>query len=330
MTEQQNPTAAAAATTATAATAATTAADDVQVCHTWHGGPVRVIRGPLGQMRRHVPTFNRRLGGRQGFRITRSPMPGHDGPETPVAEVTPVYHLVQHRDVLDEVSARIDQADPGAAARAPATMILGPDERRMDLTVGLPSMMFTPGDGYCIEGRVSLRNSVDKSCALFGGVGYLRMVCANGMMGWDGHRMRRVHNGPRVLPTVMAHVSAQLGNIAPERARLNHLLDRRVNATQIAGLVDTVIPRKWGRWEAVQVWHVAVHGLYGVPVFQTDRPPHQVPLRTINSAPGACAPVTNLYHLMQALSYVASRSSPYETRLNWLGQVHDIVQPLLN
>ncbi len=317
MTDQQN-------------TAAATAADDVRVCHTWYGGPVRVVRGPLARMREHVPTFNRRLGGRGGYRITRSPRPSHDGPETHVVDVTPVYHLVQHRDVLDEVAARIDRADPGAAAGAPATMILGPDERRMDLTVGLPSMMFTPGDGYCIEGRVSVRNSVDKSCALFGGVGYLRMVCANGMMGWDGHRMRRVHNGPRVLPTVMGHVSAQLGSIAPERARLNRLLDRKVDAAQIADLVDHVVPRKWGRWEAVQVWHVAMHGVYGVPVFQTDRPPHRVPLRTAEAARGACAPVTNLYHLMQALSYVASRSTPYERQLAYLGQVYSIVEPLLN
>jgi hypothetical protein len=316
MTEQQD----------TAATA-TAIADDVRVCHTWCGGPARVVRGPLAKMRDHVPTFNRRLGGRRGFRITRNPLPGQDGPEKQLAEVTPVYHLVQHREVLDAVAARIDKA--GVAVGAMATMVLGPDERQMDLTVELPSMMFTPYDGYCIDARVNVRNSVDKSCALFGGVGFLRMVCANGMVGWDGTRMRRVHNGPLVLPTVMAHVAGQLGAIGPEQQRLNALLDCKVDVTQVAELVDTVLPRKWGRSDAVQVYHVARYGRYGIPEISPGQPPHHDRIKWSFEAPGACAPVTNLYHLMQALSYVASRSTPYETRLARLGEVYAIVEPLL-
>ena len=303
---------------------------DVQVCQSWCGGPVRVVRGPLGKLRRQVPTFHRRLGdGPYRYRITRRPMPGQDGPETHVADVTDSYCLVQHGDVLDGVQAGVDRAaGGGVGAAATATMVLGPDERRMDLTVDLPWAAFTPADGFAVGGQVSIRNSVDTSCALFGGVGYLRWACHNGMMGWDGHRMRRVHNGPRVLRAVLAHVADRLRWTGPDRGQINRLLDCRVDAGQVADWVDTVVAARWGRWDAVRVYHVALHGVYGDPVRQADRPPHRVPLRHAAPAAAACAPVTNLYHLMQALSYVASRSDPYETRLTRLVQVQPMVEPL--
>lgn len=48
-----------------------------------------------------------------------------------------------------------------------------------------------------------------------------------------------------------------------------------------------------------------------------------------HEAAGACAPAGNACHLMRALSYVASRSAPYESRLTHSARVHALVGPPL-
>jgi hypothetical protein len=306
-----------------------TSDQNVQVCDSWCGGPVRIVRGPLAAMRDQLPVFNRRLGGRSGYRITRT---ASSGEEADVADVTGVYHLVQHRDVVDALLQRLSaEIGDGVAARtAPATMVLGPRECRMDLTVDLPYVRHTPRDGYRIGGQVSVRNSVDKSCALYAGFGFLRWVCSNGMFAWDGRRARKVHNQCRILRAVMDHVTEQLRQGVKGLRLFDALLDRPVRSADLGAWTDAVVARGWGRWDAARVYHVAVHGVYGEPERRTDVAPHLLALSAGRPAAGACAPARNLYHLMHALSYVASRSTPYERRLTRLVQVHQMVEPLLN
>ncbi len=295
----------------------------------WLGGPARVIRGPLGRMREHVPVFNRRLGGPEGYRVTANPLtPG--GPERVVAGTSSTYWLVQHRDLIDSVQQELSDHGDAAAADAAAMMVLGHGDRQMDLTVHVPWPAYRPADGHLVAGRVSVRNSVDRSTALYGGVSFLRLICTNGMVGWTGPRMRRIHNCPQVLNTVMRHVSQELANSRGQRKQLDALLDKRIDRGAVAGWVDQTVTRKWGKHDAARVYHVAINGEDGDVDLRLGEPAHACPLNERRAAAGACAPVTNAYHLMQALSYVASRATPYEARLSRLMQVSALVEPLLN
>ncbi len=302
---------------------------EMPTSYLWLGGMARVIRGPLGRMREHVPVFNRRLGGPEGYRITANPLtPG--GPERFVAGISSTYQLVQHRDVIARVQEELSDHGDAAAADAAAVMILGQCDRQMDLTVDVPWPAYRPSDGHLVAGRVSVRNSVDRSTALYGGVSFLRLICTNGMVGWTGPRMRRIHNCPRVLNTVMRHVSQELANSRGQRKQLDALLNKRIDRGAVAGWVDQVVTRKWGKYDAARVYHVAINGEDGDVDLRWGELAHDLPLTERREAAGACAPVTNAYHLMQALSYVASRATPYEARLSRLMQVSGLVEPLLN
>jgi len=102
-----------------------------------------------------------------------------------------------------------------------------------------------------------------------------------------------------------------------------------VGTDRLASWVDEVVTRKWDRWDAARVFHVASAGQDGWVPYRTDVPPHRLQLNDATPAPGACAPAANAYHVMQALSFVASRVPWLQDRYARLAGIPRLLEPLL-
>jgi hypothetical protein len=170
---------------------------------------------------------------------------------------------------------------------------------------------------------------VDRSCALTGSVEFLRKICSNGMVGWSGIPFRRIHNRPQVLWLIRRDLTRQFDALRDDISRFERLFATPVATDRLATWVDEVIARKWGRADAARVFHVATTGQDGWVRSRTDVPPHRQQLQDAVPAPGACAPVANAYHVVQALSFVASRVPWLQDRYARLAGVPGLLEALL-
>jgi hypothetical protein len=89
---------------------------------------------------------------------------------------------------------------------------------------------------------------------------------------------------------------------------------------------DKVIAEEWNIGAAARVCHIARTGWDGIvaPVFDR-RPAH---LRTVSSdeeVPGACAPVGNLYHVSQVLSWLSGNRTTIEEQEHWTRKIPSLI-----
>lgn len=295
----------------------------------WGRGRIRIFRGKLPELRRHVPRFELRLGAWSDKVVVRQPLNAWES-ERIVGRVSNRYTLVQHHDVLDAAEALLArfEAEPKDSN---AEIVMTPHGERMDLTVELPTAKYTPADGYALAARMRLLNTVDASTALFGNIEFLRKICSNGMVGWRGSpRVRRTHVQVMPLPQVRNRLLSQFDQLEDDTAYFEKMLSHPIDRDQLAQWVDDVVATQWDRWAAARVFHVAASGHDGNVICRTDVPPHRLALENAMLAPGACAPARNVYHVAQALSFVASRLVSWSDRYRHLAGIPRMLDPLMN
>ena len=56
--------------------------------------------------------------------------------------------------------------------------------------------------------------------------------------------------------------------------------------------------------------------------------PHQLPISNTDAVPGACAPVVNLFHVSQALSWIARTRSTMPERLGYVKAIPGLMEQL--
>jgi len=294
----------------------------------WGRGRTRIIRGTLSELRRLLPRFELRFGVRSDKVVVRQPLNATES-ERIVARVSNRYSLVQHHDVLDAAEALLPrfEAEPKDAL---AEIVMTPRGERIDLTMDLPSNSYTPSDGYALATRMRLRNSVDTSTALFGSIEFLRVVCSNGMVGWRGSPVRRTHVQFLALSQVRNRLLSDFDQVGEDRAYFEEMLVHQISREQLVQWVDEVVANQWDRCAAARVFHVAASGCDGDVICRRDISPHRLALQNIMPAPGACAPASNVYHVAQALSFVASRLVSWSDRYRYLGDIPRLLEPLMN
>ena len=176
----------------------------------WGNSPITTHSGTIDDIRRHIPSFERRpfaLPGANQLRLRENPrldtvvrLPHEDGPGcVPVGVVSKDYVLLPHTEVLDlavralEV-AKINPADVRAELRISD---LG---ERMALAFVLPDVyLVDPGDRFPMEVRLECLNSVDGSTRFRAEMGWFRLVCSNGLAarGGSGGEHREARGAPR-------------------------------------------------------------------------------------------------------------------------------------
>jgi hypothetical protein len=289
----------------------------------WHRRRISRYRGSAEELKRLLPRFKRELSGGT-YHIRRADA---HGPAAVVGHVSCSYVLVQHHDLLDalpEILGEVGIDWSGLTGELAVT----PHGERMELVLDLPMPHVIPRDGFPLVCRLRCVNSVDRSSALEAELQWYRLVCSNGMFGWTGERVRRQHRFEGAVDWVQRHLRRRFGQVPIDLERFDSLHQTPVSTGSISDWTDVFVARSWGRTAAAAVYNVCTRGVSGRVLEEDDLPPHALEIESAFDVPGACAPATNLYHVGQALSWVAGQSETLHARFSRTSQVPSLLQLL--
>lgn len=293
---------------------------EVVVCRSsrpWGRRPVRTYTGPLREIRQLLPRFTQ-CG--SGAFID-------DADHCTVARVSPQYVLVQHEELVDAVHRTL-VGDVEGLEDLRTQLVLSERGARMEMSFLIPQAGITPDDGHALFPLVRCLNSVDGSTRLSADLHWHRVICANGMWAYREYSCSRAHRWSDPLGHVLDGLSKELTLARKSRDHLNELLRLRISEGSLRDWVDVFVHRHWGWNAAANVWHICQSGHCGDVTGSLAEQPHETSLRNPKPVPGACAPVRNLYHVWQALSWVASSALSYETMFRRLEHCYRLLHLL--
>lgn len=300
----------------------------------WKGLPVVKHRDQLDQLVTLLPGFEMRPFGEGKSaneflkQIVRRPI--DDDPRTiPVGVVSWNYMLIQHIDVVNILRMGFKQANIEENL-AECTLYLSTYGERMKLWVALHGLDFDPGDGRPLRVVVSCQNSVEGSCALEIKVIQVRLVCENGMVFGPGAVFRKTHI-PRKLDEqdISRAIHKYLDRLAKEQLVFSRWYQTPVKPDQLRTWVDTTVAKNWGNPEAARVAAICWSGCDGKVQPIKDLKPSQWQVSWDRMVPGANAPVNNVYHAAQALSWVASHQKDLDDRQKMIEEIPELVKDLV-
>ena len=291
----------------------------------WLNRSVKRYNGKVGELRRILPAFQRRPGRYGEHEIVAN----REG-ERIVGRVSPRYVLVQHHELLDalpEVLSEEGYEMDGLDAELSMTS----EGERMELVIELPFLQDVPLDGFPLACRLRCLNSVDRSTPLEAELQWYRQICSNGMFGWAGERLRRTHRFDGVLRWVQDRLRTRFGQLPADRQHFARMTHMPVRSSELRDWADVFIARKWGKPEAARVLHICRTGKDGIVEQYSDDPPaRDLELTATGDVPGACAPVSNVYHVGQALSWVAGQSETLHIQFSRTAAIPSLLRYLMN
>ncbi len=286
---------------------------------------VTQYKGSVGNLRKRLPTFRRRPNRYREHEIFSDNSPG-----TVVGHVSPGYVLIQHGELLDALPEVISEMGY-ELGNLYGELTLTSHGERMELLIDLPYLDEVPSDGFALACRLRCVNSVDRSTALAAEIQWYRQICSNGMFGWSGERLRRVHRFENALGWVQNQLIKRFENLPSDRLHFKSLMEMSVRWNVIQDWADVFIARKWGKHEAARVLSICRTGNDGnVQRGFTDEMAHELEVSPTMEVPGACAPVMNAYHVGQALSWVAGQSETLHTRFSRTAAIPVLLRYLMN
>jgi len=294
----------------------------------WGGEPAVETFGPLAALISHIPSFDRRPFGVNPRLDMIVRLPGTAGQlPVPTGVVSKRYVLVQHHEVLDAVGAALSEAGI-PPLELPGRLTLNESGARMALRIELPGRFsFEPPDRHPMALTFECFNSVDRTVPLFAVLGWLRFVCANGLVvGTAQARIRQQHRPSLDIGDLEPLLTHGLADAERDRDALAGLMKRRVTAEAVRRWVDGPVAKAWGPTAAARVSAIALQGVDGQPG-QPSRsvPPHARTILRPIRVPGAPAPCDNAYALAQALSWVASRRRNVGEQMVWRSRIPELV-----
>ena len=300
---------------------------------TWEGATVVELTGKVAELFPHVPVFSRhpfRVGSEENrFKdeIRREPLKITDEP-IPVATVSKTYSLIQHRDVLSSVFRALKMIHIDISG-IDSSLLLSEYGERMQWSCAIPNMDFDPGDGYPLVLRINCLNSVDTSTVLEITFSWYRLICSNGMMfGLKDSRLRRRHVQSLDPEDIAAYLKEQLDQLPQETSLVAAWLKTTVEPPSLIGWLDEKVAKEWGPHAAARVWNIINEGFDGEVEQARNLKPLQLPITSTNAVPGACAPVRNLFHVSQALSWIAGTRNTIPERLEHVKAIPRLMEPL--
>jgi len=301
--------------------------------NTWLGQPVRFYEGNLRELAAHLPEFelwpfcagddfNPDLA-----QVVKRP-DAQDERQMPVGVVSRYYRLVQHKQLVEwlvQVGIKMEISEEEFSG----VLYLSTYGERMLLEVELKQYQFDPGDGNPTRIICQCQNSVETSLALEISLGRLRLVCSNGMMDGRGVTIRKNHlavvDSQQIVSSLRRGIEAEL----EDQKRMVQWYNTSLNPGQLGVWADQVVAKKWGDQDAARLYNIAISGYDGQPSQKKGFPPSKWPFESRVQVPGACAPVKNIYHASQALSWIASREPKIEKQRKRMGEIYELIQPLM-
>lgn len=300
---------------------------------TWEGATVMERTGTVAELFLHIPVFSRhpfRVGSEENrFKdeIRREPLKITEEP-LPVATVSKTYSLIQHRDVLASVFRALKMIDIDISG-VTSSLLLSEYGERMQWSCPIPNIDFDPGDGYPLVLLINCLNSVDTTTVLEIAFSWYRLVCSNGMMfGLGDSRLRRRHIQSLDPEDIATYLKEQLDQRPEEQKLYARWREEAVEPRALVEWIDEKVAKEWGPHAAARAWNIINEGLDGEVEQVRDLKPHELPIRSTNVVPGACAPVRNLFHVSQALSWIAGARRTIPERLEYVKAIPKLMQPL--
>jgi len=299
---------------------------------TWLAHPVAVYKGNLNELRSCIPTFDRKAFGMNEFLDIITRKPKNDEPAVPVATVSKGYALIQHTDMFDALVEAIRSVDL-EPDNLEGALVLSKYGERMSLSVRIPGFDFDPGDGHPIILMANCLNSVDKSTSLLFRLTWKRLICSNGMMfGIKETRIRQIHSLQCTNPAnIKRFLKESFQQVPDEHKSYKKWMKTPVKPDELIKWVDGSLRKIWGSHAAARVYHIANTGWDG----KIDNPfqkvlPHERDISDTVKVPGACAPVTNAFHVSQVLSWLARERKTIQDQLEKMIEIGDLMRKLLS
>jgi hypothetical protein len=321
----------------------------------WHASPITTYTGQLHQVRQFIPRFDRRtfgpallpvkerdtpslftdraqLAGVNHFYdvIVRRPLTT-EVVEIPVGIVSRQYSLIQHQELVDETIRAVQKLriDP---AEMFAEMDLTEYGERMRLGLLFPKRYNLKINGKDEMGlRLECFNSVDGSTKFMAVVGWLRFVCANGLIvGVVNTDFRHRHNKTMKVQEIAAILQEGIAATTREREVYRVWMGWKVSDDSLMNWVNGPLAKQWGVKAAVRTWSITRNG-YDVSLakpFEKGVPTEKTVVQG-KKIPGAVVPGNTVYAIAQSLAWLAKERRDVQERLEWKQQIGELVRPLL-
>jgi len=307
----------------------------------WFNSPVTHHTGTLGDIGKHIPTFERRpfslsMPGdeppginAQLDTIVRKPFDG-DKAFMPVGIVSKEYAFVQHATVLEVATQALKDAKINLATVKAEIKITAYGER-MALSLYLPKeYSFDPGDGNPMALRLECLNSVDGSTRFRALMGWFRLVCGNGLViGITRSDVRRRHVGDLQVGDVGAVLTAGIKDSETEKRNLQSWRNRPLTGKRILPWLKNDLRKKWGFKAATRAFHIATTG-YDVEITGQYRneDPTTIPVQKGERVKGTPELSENLFDLSQILAWLAKERRDLQEQIEWREQIPELLAPL--
>lgn len=249
----------------------------------------------------------------------------------PVGVVSNSYSLVQHEAVARRCMYGVQLAGSDTT-NLKCELGLTELGEWMNLRIYFPvEYQYLPSDQIPLDLRLECFNSVDGSNRLIIMLGWLRFVCSNGMViGETRAEFREVHNKGLDLDAIPTMICKAMEHIEADKERLRQWDNHAIAVEQIEKWANGTVSAKWGKKAACRVYHICTSG-YDVVIDPPFAPGSATtkPIRQLQAVPGATVvPASNLYHVSQALTWVATRRQNAEERTEWQSNVPDLIDAL--
>jgi len=305
----------------------------------WNARDVAYLAGNWQQLKSRIPRFELRdfatAPGEPANphlkAVVRLPLSAAERP-IPVATVSHRYTLASHATIIEACLMALKKCgiNPNILKCELGLTALG---EWMNFRAYFPDeFSFTPADGNKLALRLECFNSVDGSSRLIILFGWLRFICTNGMIiGETMSTLRNIHDESLDLTAIPQLITVGMKKIERDRERIEIWEQTLVSKQQLLDWVDGTLAEKWGKKAACRTFHICVEGTdveFADP-FDSAKP-SEVRTKPVIAVPGAGAPVTSLFGVSQALTWLASQRNNMEERFAWQVQLPILLQDLKN
>lgn len=303
----------------------------------WKGRDVAIWSGRWERLARIVPKFTL-----EPFRVdadsppnphmravVRQPLSVVERP-LPVGTVSNTYTLVQHHEVVERCFAGLRSVGLKTETMK-CEVALSALGEWMNFRAYFPEEYNqVPRDGKALALRLECFNSVDGSSRLVILLGWLRFVCSNGLViGETKAELRDAHDEYLDLDQIPEIIEAGMQAVSLGAQRLKLWDQLSLDKMDLQDWVDGALAKQWGKKAACRVFHICTTG-HDVEITDpfSAAAPTQKPVKRKAVVPGSSCPAKTAYDVSQALSWVATRRSNVEERVEWQGAIPSLIEKL--
>jgi Domain of unknown function (DUF932) len=201
----------------------------------------------------------------------------------------------------------------------------------MNFRIYLPaSYNFVDAHGEPLGLRLECFNSVDGSSRLVILFGWLRFVCANGLIiGETKIEIRERHGDALDLDEISKRIQPALEAAVGDRSRMMEWQSQTVAMDAVAGWANDHVSEEWGKKAAARVYHIC-DSRKDVEIDHPFAPgaATEKPIRYRAPVPGAPERASTKYDVAQAMSFVATQRKNAEERVAWQNVIPRLLQHL--